>query len=124
MKQLIIILLFPFVCNAQKSTIKFQDIENTSFYSLGRDSGAIRYQYDTMPCIMLVCDTSLQTYPRQTSYLTTIYYKDFDYSVRWQFGYSVQVRSTFFLNPAEYLDENKIPLSKNKIVWSSKGIKP
>ena len=80
---------------------------------------------------MLVCDTSLQTYTSQNSYLTNIDYyltnidyKDFDYSVRWQFGYYVQVRSRFFLNPAKYLDENKVPLSKNKIVWISKGIKP
>ena len=123
MKQLIIILLFPFVCNAQKSTIKFQYTESTSFYSLGRDSGAIRYQYDTIPCVMLVCDTSLQVYTYPTTYMTNIDYKDLDYSVRWRFGYFVQVRSTFFLKQGEYLDENKIALSKNKIIWISKQLK-
>ena len=112
MKQLIIILLFPFVCNAQT---------DTTYHVTGADSGyVIKYQYDTIPCVMLTCDTSLQTYTHQTIYLTNIDYRDFDYSVRWQFGYYVQVRSRFFLNPAKYLDENKVPLSKNKIVWISK----
>ena len=80
-------------------------------------------QYDTIPCIMLVCDTSLQTYLRQTYYLTTEMYKDLDYSVIWQFGYSVQVRSTSFLTDGKYLDKNKIALSNNKIVWISKRVK-
>ena len=115
MKQLIIILLFPFVCNAQADTI---------YHATGADSlYVIRYEYDTIPCVMLVCDTSLQTYTRATPYMTYIDYKDLDYSVRWQFGYFVQVRSTFFLKQGEYLDENKIALSKNKIVWISKQLK-
>lgn len=108
----------------------------------------VKIQVDTLPVIMLVCDTSLNEY--NTKINDKVYtYIDFNNSVFWRIGYEVSWRTfseepdnaaSIHHNPdgswtddlvqhwkiiehkesLKYLDVNKKELNKNIIVWMVK----
>lgn len=119
LKLLIVFLMLPFCGKAQ---IVLDSVISGGWHEpLDIYNGTLRVttsnQFDTVRCIMLVCDIGLKEYQANTIDMTYKTYKDFDYSVKWQIGY-VYHTDGFHV---EYLDENKKPLSKNIIVWMSKN---
>jgi hypothetical protein len=89
---------------------------------------------DTVPVIMLVCDTAkvwvsrlIKTDLGNGAFCTTGQSKsslEHNTDINWQFGYSVRSASEYStLGKTEYLDKNKKPLPKNIVVWMSKEIK-
>src|SRR5690606_9729314 len=82
---------------------------------------------DTIPCIMLVGDTSVKEltpkYPISTELGDTLYIggiSTIDPMVRWMKGFIVRNRG--FIYSIEYLDKYKAPLDKNIIVWMAKDL--
>lgn len=99
--------------------------------------------YDTIPVVMLVCDTGLK---KSSGAFSVSYYNNGDietiYKVEdrigfiwWQFGYSVRekyccingntsnlayYKAVPYFEHLYYLDDKKQPLSKNIIVWMAK----
>jgi hypothetical protein len=92
---------------------------------------------DTVPIIMLVCDTSRKEYETIPQRGIIKSYFDVNNSVHWSFGYEVRsgaygccdpldnmvAKYYWFYTHLEYLDENKKPLSPSIIVWLSKNLK-
>lgn len=74
-----------------------------------------QYPLDTVKCVMLVCDTSLQEYNNYNC--IGCQHSGYNPMVTWQTGYF------YYTGVAHvaYLNENKKPLSKNIIVWMSKS---
>lgn len=94
-------------------------------------------KYDTINCIMLVCDTTFRKdVIGYVGYFgdTVAYIENRMIHVWWQFGYEVKkMASTSLLafderghllidNFEEYLDQNKKPLRKSIVVWMTKEI--
>jgi len=90
----------------------------TGYLTLGGHwrSDSMPTKYDTIPCIMLVCDTSNSLSDYVYSDGTKVQYLTFISEARWMFGNFVinsgAIRGT-------YLDADKKPLEKSIIVWQS-----
>ena len=104
LKLLIAFLVLPFCGKAQIES-------NENVYPLYRTP----QKEDTVKCIMLVCDTSLQHYNNFDC--VNCIRSGYNPVVTWQIGYSYHTD----LIHVGYLDEAKKPLSKNIIVWMSKN---
>lgn len=73
---------------------------------------------DTIPVIMLVCDTSTRKYQSLNSKTVDI----IDWNTWWQFGYkTILVYNNFGPPLFQYLDKNKMPLEKNILVFTTKN---
>jgi hypothetical protein len=142
---LLLLILFPVVCFCQKDTTKNKK-DTSGYYILGDThytshgistifGGFGNEEYkpkqDTIPVIMLVCDTI--GYPHIS--IGFLIPRDQAYNegrtVWWQFGYKVYEPYTTQLtfSPFDkvpnsiYLDTNKKSLPKSIVVWISKEIK-
>lgn len=97
-------------------------IDTTLFYSTA--GMWIREKQDTIPVMMLVCDTASKAYPIWLSDTIHKLKEKTFYSngVWWDFGY--EVRFTGVYTPRyiyfEYLDKDKKPLEKNIVVFTTK----
>jgi len=139
MKSILILILFPVVCWGQNPkqqnlsspnvlVTKWVDVDYSIVGSLHdstsvklkwanakgahRDEMIITPKQDTIPVIMLVCDTASKV---------MLYNK---WVAQWQFGYEVRFYNTFGQAVYfEYLDEKKKWVGKNIVVWISKEIK-
>lgn len=118
LKLLIAFLVLPF-CGKAQITLGITGTADTAhkptyFQYNGTLKMNTSYPTDTVKCIMLVCDTSLQHY-NNFDCMNCIR-SGYNPLVTWQIGYSYHTD----LIHIGYLDENKKPLSKNIIVWMSK----
>jgi len=60
--------------------------------------------YDTVPVIMLICDTARV-------------YDNYDFKVYWTKGYCIKSSNSYYVT---YLDRFKRPLRKTTLVWTNK----
>lgn len=79
----------------------------------------LQRRLDTIPCIMLISDTSTMLITNYASESPLIYHSPSYKSNNWMKGYVVKPGNPYLV----YLDEYKQPLSENVIVWMSKEIK-
>lgn len=101
-----------FLVNVDTSYLWLKTINDTSWVSL-------KHKYDTIPILLLCSDTSLQDI---VAWQNGIQYdtKEYDYSVKWVIGYMVKGRYLDYGETTVYLDDKKIPLPKNIVVWQTK----
>lgn len=127
MKKVLILAAIIFCMQNTKAQIYLDD----TTFSIGSIHIDLPNKLDTIPVIMLVCDTAKQNLKMLDSEGRPFNFNDRNISVEWQFGYSVNIKKTTrgmppFMEYWEhlyYLDENKNPLSKSIIVWQSLEIK-
>lgn len=100
----------------------------------GRSEFTITPKRDTIPVIMLVCDTTWDTneyveiYDSSTHKIIDKYWIfHASGNIWWQFGYEVREWNStaigILYHEPLYFDQNKKPLSKNLVVWMTKEIK-
>jgi hypothetical protein len=144
MRILLILLLFPVMCWGQKKDTVFIDTKNSVFETEGggwtypynsRNGLTITPKQDTIPVIMLVCDTSIGAHSLQLWFSEQGKASNEGRLCWWQFGYEVYVDSSgaydltiigvsqshYILKG--YIDKYKNPLPKNILVWMTKEIK-
>ena len=132
---LLSLMLIPVIGWGQKkdssSSSAFSIYGTTSVPGVGIGNAIDFYIQDTMPVLMLVCDTGKKS-NNYTAYIAVINDNGKEEIlgqcngcvpyVWWMFGYSVStITMRAALLPSIYLDEKKKPLSKSLVVWISKN---